>query len=217
MSIEIFGLGFDQGGNNNGITVIDISDLNDIRYCLDFKGIGKNREASLHTTLNGWGYVPAYYEESDMIMENNIPTLKALEKFRLIGLVSLADCWPYRAGRWRADGVAAVEQWKRDNEIVSSLGSLSLRDKTMNKIFEEAMKSDEADLSWVEEMEQLADFQRTLEARVLGDASRVEKAPYRTEIRCPQARATSTCPRFASSPLPRSAAFSRICPSDLWN
>lgn len=84
-------MSYDGRINNNGITVIDISDLNEVRYCfVDYHGMESKREVDLHTPLDGWTYLRAYYNDNEVIVQDNIGTPQGLEKFKLTEISSLA-------------------------------------------------------------------------------------------------------------------------------
>lgn len=100
---------YDEGYNNNGnivlpvhsnsinsheavgITILDITDLNSVRYCfVDFDGMDSPREVPLHTPLDRWTYLRAYYDDSHGMVLRNKETTDGLETYALVELAALA-------------------------------------------------------------------------------------------------------------------------------
>lgn len=74
-----------------GITILDITDLSNVRYCfVDFCGIDSEREVPLHTPLNGWTYMRAYHDDGDDVVLRNKVAVDGLENFALVELSALA-------------------------------------------------------------------------------------------------------------------------------
>ena len=74
-----------------GITVLDITDLENARYCfVDFHGIASRRQAPLHTPLDGLTYLREYYDDSDGMVIRNKAATDGLEKYGLVELAALA-------------------------------------------------------------------------------------------------------------------------------
>jgi len=63
--VEPFGMPFDKGDNNDGITVIDISDLNTVKYCFVFLDSSEIGQLETNTPLTGQKYVCAYLQQND--------------------------------------------------------------------------------------------------------------------------------------------------------
>ena len=61
--VEPFNMAYDEGDNNNGITIFDISDPTKVRYCfVDYNGMESNREVQLMSPLSARTYLDAYYK-----------------------------------------------------------------------------------------------------------------------------------------------------------
>lgn len=74
-----------------GITILDITDPSDVRYCfVDFCGIHSERQVPLHTPLDGWTYLRAYHHIGDDIVLRNKAAVDGLEKYALVELADLA-------------------------------------------------------------------------------------------------------------------------------
>ncbi|KAM0645678.1 hypothetical protein ACHAO3_009222 [Verticillium nonalfalfae] len=69
-----FDTGFDQGDNNDGITVLDITDLVDVRYCF----------------VNLFEYLKGYYDVTSEMVQNNIAIIEGLEKSPLVETKALS-------------------------------------------------------------------------------------------------------------------------------
>jgi len=63
--VEPFGMPFDQGDNNDGITVIDISDLNAVKYCFVFLDSSELGQWKTNTPLTHEEYIDAYLHRND--------------------------------------------------------------------------------------------------------------------------------------------------------
>ena len=95
VSPEPFNLDFDAGDNNNGITIIDISDPNDIRYCfVDFFGMESNTEVQLMTPLTGRIYLEAYYDPQELENELMAQIMEDLDGWKIVTVEALEDTWP---------------------------------------------------------------------------------------------------------------------------
>ena len=63
---EPFHMAYDEGDNNNGITIFDISEPSSVRYCfVDFLGMESPREVQLMAPLTARIYLEAYYDLED--------------------------------------------------------------------------------------------------------------------------------------------------------
>ena len=104
--IESFGMDFDGGDNNNGITVIDISVLSHVRYCfVDMYGMESETRVPLMTPLSGSTYLWAYYDKDNkQHQEMHGHLIDKLEKWDLVDVAALHDTWP--EGDWRYPGDA---------------------------------------------------------------------------------------------------------------
>lgn len=88
--LEPMGLRFDRGDNNSGITIIDITDLDDVRYCfVDCHGMESERQVPLHTPLSGMDYALAYYDPQRRFVVQTQHTQKALKKYGLVQVEAL--------------------------------------------------------------------------------------------------------------------------------
>lgn len=74
-----------------GITILDITDLSNVRYCfVDYFGMESEGEVPLHTPLDGWTYLRAYYDDDEEIVLRNKLVTDGLEKYALVELGALA-------------------------------------------------------------------------------------------------------------------------------
>lgn len=103
VDIEPFGMEFNEGDNNNGITVIDISELHHVRYCFaDILpwGMESQTRVPLMTPLSASTYLWSYYDQNkkeDQEMFGKF--IDRLEEWDLVDVAALRDTWP--KGTWR--------------------------------------------------------------------------------------------------------------------
>ncbi|KAL8691725.1 MAG: hypothetical protein Q9218_003118 [Villophora microphyllina] len=108
VQMEPFFMAYNEGDNNNGITVFDITDLDNVRYCfVDFYGMESERAVALMTPLSARTYLEAYYlldDSDDRAKKTDLSAL--LNQFKSKGLVTTAalkETWP--SGAWQGDKV----------------------------------------------------------------------------------------------------------------
>ena len=98
VDIEPFGMDYNGSDNNNGITVIDISELQHVRYCfVDILPWGMESETPvpLMTPLSASTYLWSYYDEHDQKYQDMFRDLvDRLEKWDLVDIAALRDTWP---------------------------------------------------------------------------------------------------------------------------
>ncbi|KAM5356750.1 hypothetical protein ACJ41O_003396 [Fusarium nematophilum] len=157
-----FNMGYDQGDNNDGITVLDITDLTNVRYCF----VNIHPGVPDHTPLTGREYLKAYHDESHGTMQNNSSLIEALDKTPLIEVGVLADAWPW--GGWRVDP-AVSKTGEPNDQPKGGNQAKSLRDLTAAKLFNRLLQSadDDFDPSLLDEVQDLPGFQRTLREHLL--------------------------------------------------
>lgn len=81
-----FDTGFDQGDNNDGITVLDITDLVHIRYCF----VNLFGEDPHNTPLTGRKYLEGYYEETSDMAQDDIAIIGWLDNWPLVQAKALS-------------------------------------------------------------------------------------------------------------------------------
>lgn len=99
--------GFDQGDNNEGITVLDISDLDNVRYCFtSWHRIGdryngdvvvQDTPPPLYKPWTGWEYVRHYLvdgEDSPFTPQDGPEIANKLDKVPLVHVSALAGLLP---------------------------------------------------------------------------------------------------------------------------
>lgn len=179
---ERFGMEYNQGDNNNGITVLDITDLRNVRYCfVDFFGMESTREVPLHTPLDGWTYLRAYYDDTHDFVVNNKATTDGLEKYALVELSALANCWP--DGHWQTaaggrDSDVGLAHTKSNKTSVPSLRSLS-----QDRLFQELLSSDgPPDLTLLDQPMLIRGFAHDLRRYLIDNADELSKSPAAVEI-----------------------------------
>ncbi|KAH8812185.1 hypothetical protein F5884DRAFT_898497 [Xylogone sp. PMI_703] len=183
-----FGVGYDQGDNNDGITVLDITDVNNIRYCFvnysepfelddDEGGLEPGAEADerrrmrnkLHQPLSGWEYLLCYYKRSSSNVQDNISASKALDKYPLVKLEALNDTWPY--GSWNV--TATVEESLVHCQLAPKQ-TPSLQEQTIRKMVDSALDSEDFDLAtWEDPLQYIQGFQQSLRQEITRNYDRI--------------------------------------------
>ncbi|GAM86214.1 hypothetical protein ANO11243_042260 [Dothideomycetidae sp. 11243] len=122
VSQEAFGMAFDEGDNNNGITIIDITDPAAPRYCfVDFQGMESERRVPLDTPLSAWTYVLAYYDRADVMVQSSMDVMRAIDPFPLVDIATLQSAWP--GGEWKAALESEPDTSGLLGKITRSLGA----------------------------------------------------------------------------------------------
>ncbi|KLU91437.1 hypothetical protein MAPG_09957 [Magnaporthiopsis poae ATCC 64411] len=176
--LEHMGLRFDAGDNNDGITIIDITDLDNVRYCfVDFHGMESEREVPLHTPLSAMDYILAYYDPHHPFMVHNRHTQKALKKYDLVQVEALNDCWPDEA--WR---VSDQDAKNFSNSHGPTPGNddkmpVSLRDKATHKLLHELLHDPSPDVSLLDVPLGLAGVRKVALDYLIEHPSDVAKCP----------------------------------------
>ncbi|KAI5462110.1 hypothetical protein BGZ63DRAFT_354729 [Mariannaea sp. PMI_226] len=161
---EPFGMGYDQGDNNDGITVLDISDLSQVKYCFvnflehnyfpdeDSDDEDANKAEMLHKPLTGRQYLTSYYQPSELMYQQNIMTIETLDAKPLIKINALAETWPW--GQWKFE--------PRSDSIPTPLrntsklrGPRSLFDQSLSKVVDTALSSDKFNFDLIDESVQI--------------------------------------------------------------
>ncbi|KAI4170188.1 MAG: hypothetical protein LQ348_007159 [Seirophora lacunosa] len=196
--VEPFYMAYDEGDNNNGITIFDITDLANVRYCfVDFYGMESKREVDLMTPLSARTYLEAYYD----LDEADDPTgfLPLLDKFRgrdLVATSALMETWP--KGEWQeedpldetidtstnpsAGGLAAAEQ-SGSTESKESAASAqkdktkSLREHTMDNFIDILLDPSQDAAALMAEVDVLIDFVPKLRRRLYDQAATLSPSP----------------------------------------
>lgn len=89
-------------GKLAGITIFDITDLSNVRYCfVDFIGMESEREVELLTPLSARTYLEAYYQLDGSGDDPNglIPLVESFRGKDLVTVSALKDTWPH--GKWQ--------------------------------------------------------------------------------------------------------------------
>lgn len=185
VSEEPFGIRYDRydgGYSKNGIMVLDITELSEVRYCfLDVCGMESERKVPLHTPLSGWTYLRAYYDDSDDIVLRAKAVTGELEKYALVELAALADCWP--DGHWQTTPGGGDSKAGPARTGSSKMSVPSLRTLSQNKLFQYLVSSEEPpDLTLLDQPMLFRDFPRDLQSYLTENADTLCKSPYAVEI-----------------------------------
>ncbi|KAI9715019.1 MAG: hypothetical protein M1812_006233 [Candelaria pacifica] len=164
VAVEPFNMTYDGAiHNDNGITIIDITCLDHVRYCfVAFRGMESEREVPRNTPLSAETYLEAYCDRQGW-KEEYVKELDGLRKFELIPIATLRNAWEF--GDW---GDSLDE--KIINETYQKLSSPSVRslaDISMRVLIDNALAAQpDDDLSWMEEVEFIPEFLSALKSRL---------------------------------------------------
>lgn len=148
--LEPFFMPYDGEKNDNGITVFDITNLDDVRYCfVDFRGMESERPVDLMTPLSARDYLEAYYVIDEVEEEVGLkPLLAGFEGKHLVKAAALKETWP--EGDWvdhRDDdgnnpGVMSVAILNEQmvNWTVKGDTVKSLRETTLDRVVDQILQ-----------------------------------------------------------------------------
>ncbi|KAL8650121.1 MAG: hypothetical protein Q9210_004004 [Variospora velana] len=200
--VEPFYMAYNEGDNNNGITIFDITDLDNVRYCfVDFYGMESKREVDLMTPLSARTYLEAYYDLNEA--DDEVGMLPLLDTFKgrdLVATSALMDTWPN--GEWQddpieeatdspanrssGDGSAATAGENPDRtQLKEPAASLqkdktkSLRDQSMDSLLDLLLDPSQDPSALMAEVEILTDFVPKLHRRLYDQAATLSpSAPH---------------------------------------
>ncbi|KAI4225872.1 MAG: hypothetical protein L6R36_003580 [Xanthoria steineri] len=115
---------------STGITVFDITKLDNVRYCfIDFMGMESKREVELNNPLSARTYLEAYYvleETEDEV--GLLPLVESFEGKDLITVPALRETWPH--GAWDRHSPSSVAGPGSDLDLADppDLGGLKITD-----------------------------------------------------------------------------------------
>ncbi|KAK3335259.1 hypothetical protein B0T19DRAFT_452150 [Cercophora scortea] len=188
--IHVEPLEYAQRGNkrHEGITIIDITDLDNVRYCITaWTRIGvpyytqdhgnpswtaaRNRMPALLTPWTGYQYSQNYTHPDELDQE--LPAhefTKMLDKHPLIDIATLAETWPW--ADWNFGLSTTTPETNR-----TTTGGSSLRDQALTKLLDNMLSSDQPDMTLLDKPMQIPDFQRLLRAHLKSEGARLAKSP----------------------------------------
>jgi hypothetical protein len=153
---------FDQGDNNDGVTILDISQPPSVRYCfvifLDYDRYdeldGSEIEETPHkrmVPLRGAEYLSIYYKEENWDADMK-EIAGSLDKFSLIPASSLNEVWP--RPEWESRAERGLQPGAEDEQtgIATGLAHLTLASMAMEKSIERILDEEDELLEYVEEL-----------------------------------------------------------------
>ena len=185
-----FNMFFDKGDNNDGITVIDITDLDNVKQCfVVFTGDNDNydseeesddnnesghkdpreqkTQAPKWTPLKASQYLRSYYPEKILIDDLNI--MDQFSDKKLIAVSALNSCWPY--------------DWEENPDRMAdvtlpspSFSTPTLRSTTLMKVIDEAFGSTQPTYI-LERAGLLSDFLPTIKGRIFENPESALQSP----------------------------------------
>jgi hypothetical protein len=185
---------FNAGDNNDGITIIDITKLDRIRYCFvhfEQSIAGEPLNTPLPPSVYLWAYQDLSYYNWTEILE----LVKAFEKWELIDVDTLRDAWP--KGSWESPQFdnekidlsalpKALQPPKRiqctaseqTNNSVTQCSVPHLQDMAAAILIESALeRPDDLDVSWVDVAKGCPGFLSILKSRLYDNPELVESSP----------------------------------------
>ncbi|KAK4694341.1 hypothetical protein P7C71_g3228, partial [Lecanoromycetidae sp. Uapishka_2] len=187
--VEPFHMKYNEGDNNNGITIFDVTDTCRVRYCfVDFYGMESKREVQLMAPLSARTYLAAYYELSDPKHQDDlVPLVEDFKAWSLIPTETLEDAWPGEGWEEPVD--------EKDNEATTedSLGlealhidsegdKTSLRARAMDAVVQSLLDDPDSELPVLSEAELLSDFLPKLKSKLYKEADSLEPTPGLIEL-----------------------------------
>ncbi|TGO26641.1 hypothetical protein BPAE_0055g00120 [Botrytis paeoniae] len=189
-----FNLSFDGGDNNDGITVFDITELMQVRYCFvnldssdsDEEEGGAPPKPPAMTPLTGPQYLWGYYRKDDHSKQEKFKDLvKSFQALPLIDGRALHSAWPDSSWRimvqdggeseWnRVEQVVAEEfsGQKKSNSVDSEIPSL--RASSLVKVLNSAIASSPSELPQIlERASVLSDFYPAAKSKLYADPNDV--------------------------------------------
>ncbi|KAL8852994.1 MAG: hypothetical protein Q9221_002142 [Calogaya cf. arnoldii] len=186
VKVQAFYAMYDEGDNNDGVTILDITKLNNVRYCfVDFEGW---LNVDLNTPLSARTYLEAYQVLDDS--KDNANLLRILQSFEgrpLVTTGALRETWPHGAWKDQSPTSDAYAGFHPDSTGPPDFGSLdlvdmpkSLRDQAMDRLLDVLLDSSEENASsLVAEASHLPDFVSKLRQRLaLGGVALVDPSPF---------------------------------------
>ena len=185
-------IAYDGCDNDDGITVLDISDIGRTRYGLAFLSeselswqYGERPDDDIEfeadvvpglKLLKPRTYVSSYCKDTDIEGDPREAMITQLGAMPTVNAKALESIWP-DAG-WQSE-------YGEDTEVCTAevLHGKDLWDISMSKVIEEALHSDPKDLSWLQRAEQLPDFLFAVQDILWGDPSLL-KLPSGPNLLC---------------------------------
>ena len=181
---------FDEGDNNNGITIIDITNLKTPRYCfMDFYGMESMYEVDLMTPLSAKSYLWAYYDKNDQKNQEFFgEVLKEFESWPLIHVDALAETWP--RDNWlesinddnRTDDDCSLAPHEDKQVLKATAGVQSLTSVALKSVLSECLEHDQAALESLPTLKDIPGFRSNLKSKLVMMAQANELQSSATNI-----------------------------------
>ncbi|KAG7293677.1 hypothetical protein NEMBOFW57_003732 [Staphylotrichum longicolle] len=165
--------GFAEGDNNTGITVLDITDLDNVRYCfVAWRRIGWRWDLDsdlaqlgppppLNTPWSGAEYGRHWqgFRDPGVSIDGKRDRLATkLAEFPLVNVTALADLWPW--GMWVVDPSAPTD--KTQDDTLKHTGGASLRDQALAKLVQSMLSTPQENMGLLDEPMRFPGFQGAL-------------------------------------------------------
>ncbi|KAL8347203.1 hypothetical protein RB601_003267 [Gaeumannomyces tritici] len=177
VDLQPMGHGFDQC-SRNGVTIVDITDLDDIRYCFAaFHDMGAERGVPLRTPLSAMDYVLAFYDPQHQFMVRSQETLKALKEYGLVQIEALNDRRLAKALGVSEEGVKSFLHGQGPTADKDDKTAISLRDMATHKLLRELLHDPRPDISLLDVPLALTGVRNAALGYLIEHASDVAKCP----------------------------------------
>ncbi|KAL2261940.1 hypothetical protein VTK26DRAFT_2948 [Humicola hyalothermophila] len=194
-------LAFDQTDNNTGITILDITDLDNIKYCFlawhpigyrylpDSEGEGEDGQVPaskddvpppLNEPWSGRVYVRHWVPKGEHWNSvfndpHHRSLITRLDEVPLIQAPTLANLWPW--GPWIVD-----ESTQLAPALAPRIGPSSLHHMALKKLVQEVLASPKPDLTLFEEARRMPTFRKSLMEHLYAAGKEVASSPGAPEL-----------------------------------
>ena len=173
-----------------GITVFDISDLDNVQYCfVVYHRMGSEREVPLMTPLSAQVYLEAYHDIETEERFGLKPLLSSFKPYTLISASALKGAWPQ--GEWldpkssETDSTIDTGPQGQDEagnkgtaRVNNSRSMVTLRDRSMDTLLDTLLIQREEDTNVLADAELLPDFIPRLRQKLYEQAVTLEPSVY---------------------------------------
>ncbi len=178
---------FDEGDNNDGITVIDISNLDAVRYCfVKFGGGFDTTPVPFMTPLPASSYVLDYGDEvSERDQETFDEILASIDSWELVSAHNLHETWP--RDNWNGVEVQGhsdedIDESKEGNAKSSGNQIKSLRASAMDTLLQTSLAQPDSDTALLSEAELLHDYLLELRKKLYEKADNLDSTPRNIQL-----------------------------------
>ena len=158
---------YDGIENDDGITVLDITDAANTRYgfiIFNDIEIGPDSAPELVpglTVLDAKTYIGLYYAEDELEHQGMLDTIAKFEAIPKITVAALKSVWPGSGWKSLFDATATTGD--------VTFAPAGLKEMALANVLDEALHGDPIDLTWLSHAEELSEFLPALYKRLCDD------------------------------------------------